>query len=291
MFFAPLIKQIGYSLRTLVLLGLVTGGLMDDAKGFPPAPHYTLYGMVRDQVGQAITAEGAQLVVLRGSVEVQRTSINSLLLDHNYEVRIRIDQNRTGTSLYNEKSLTAQGPFNLAVDMNGTRFYPIEASGTLLAGKGGERVRLDLNLGEDLDRDGLPDVWEQWQLYQAGYFPDETGNWNLNLLDRNGDFDRDGLSNWLEYVAGTFAGDATETFALAIKEKQPSSVKLEFFAITGKTYTIESSTDMKTWTRVPFAPGAGGVPSQAFKAAEVGIVAAFTAPSSDNKEFYRLSVR
>jgi hypothetical protein len=175
--------------------------------------------------------------------------------------------------------------------MNGELFYPIEVSGTLTAGKGGERVKLDLTLGEDKDKDGLPDTWEAWQLYQAGLYPDENGLWDLSLLDLNGDFDKDGQSNLLEYIAGTFAGDATETFGLVIKEKQPESVRFEFYGITGKVYTIESSLDMKTWTRVPFSVGAPGAGNNAHQAGDVGIVSAFTAPRATTSEFYRLSVR
>jgi hypothetical protein len=152
-------------------------------------------------------------------------------------------------------------------------------------------VNLDLTLGEDLDKDGLPDTWEAWQLYQAGLYPDENGNWDLSLLDKNGDFDEDGQSNGLEYITGTFAGDATETFVLTIKEKLPQSVRFEFYGITGKVYTIESSLDMKTWTRVPFAVGAPGVGNSAHQASDVGIVSAFTAPRATTSEFYRLSVR
>jgi hypothetical protein len=165
-------------------------------------------------------------------------------------------------------------------------------NGNLTAGKGGERVKLDLNLGEDLDHDGLPDVWEQWMLYQAGHYPDAEGNWPLNLIDKNGDFDGDGQSNWLEYVAGTFAGDSTEKFGMEIKEKTASGVRLEFFAIAGKTYTIEHSMDMKTWARVPFAVGAPGAGSTIHTATDIGVVSAYTTPVAGGaKEFYRLTVR
>jgi hypothetical protein len=270
------------------LLCLISGG----SQAFPPAPYYTLYGTVRDQVGQTLTAEGAMLVLLKGGVEVGRTPISNLQLDQNYELKVRIDANRSGTTIYTERALAAQGQFSLVVEMNGSLFYPIEVSGNLTAGKGGERVRLDLNLGEDLDGDGLPDIWEQWQLYQAGYYPDENGNWPLHLIDRNGDFDHDGLSNWNEYVAGTFAGDATERFDLQIKEKAATSVRFEFFAITGKTYTIERSTDVKTWSRVPFAIGNSAAGSLAHTAADVSILSAFTTPTPGSaKEFYRLTVR
>ena len=273
--------------KIMLLSCLFAGGL----QAFPPAPYYTLHGMVRDQVGQTLTAEGATLILLKGGVEVGRTPINSLQLDQNYELNIRIDANRSGTTIYSEKALAAQGLFSLVVEMNGSLFYPIEVAGSLTAGKGGERVRLDLNLGEDSDGDGLPDIWEQWMLYQAGYYPDANGNWPLHLIDRNGDLDGDGMSNYLEYLAGTFAGDATERFDLQIKEKSATNVRFEFYAITGKTYTIERSADMKTWARVPFAIGAPAAGEQSYSATNVGILSAFTTPASADKEFYRLTVR
>jgi len=257
---------------------------------FPPAPYYTLYGIVRDQVGQTLTAKGAQVVLLKDGVEVGRTPITSSQIDRNYELNMRLDQNRSGTKFYTEKAVAAGGIFSLMVSMNGASFYPIEVAGTLTTGKGGERVKLDLTLGQDKDKDGLPDVWEEWQLSQAGLFPDENGEWDLSLIDSNGDFDQDGQSNRLEYIAGTFAGDATETFGLTIKEKLEGSVRLEFFGITGKAYTIERSVDNKTWTRVDFATEVSGPSAQAYRAPKVGLVSAFTASSSPN-EFYRITVR
>ena len=272
------------------LLCLMAGA---PARAFPPAPYYTLYGTVRDQVGQTITAQGAEIILLKGAEELGRTPIDSTnRLEQNYELRIRLDHNRSGTTIYSEKAVAAQGLFSLAVEMNGSRYYPIEVTGNLTAGKGGETVRLDLNLGEDLDGDGLPDVWEAWQLYQAGYLPDGNGNWPLDLLSRNGDFDRDGLTDWFEYVAGTFAGDATERFSLEIKEKLAASVRFEFYAITGKTYTIEKSADMKDWAQVPFALDAPGSGLPAQRSTEVGIRSAFAVPTAvGTKEFYRLTVR
>jgi hypothetical protein len=261
------------------------------SQAFPPAPYYTLYGVVRDQVGQTVTAEGAEVILLKGGVEVGRTPISSALIDQNYELQMRLDQNRSGTTFYTDQAVAAGGLFSLVVSMNGALFYPIEVAGNLTAGKGGERVKLDLTLGEDKDKDGLPDVWEAWQLYQAGLSPDENGNWDLSLIDRNGDFDKDGQTNLLEYIAGTFAGDATETFGLTIKEKLPQSVRFEFYAITGKVYTIESTPDLKTWTRVPFTVGAPGTGNNAHQAADVGVVSAFTAPRASAAEFYRLTVR
>jgi hypothetical protein len=272
----------------LAALPLLTTG----AWGFPPAPTYTLFGMVRDQVGQTVTAEGAVLVLLKGSVEIGRAPINSgATLDKNYQLPVRIDANRAGTTLYTKHAVPGEGAFSLAVEMNGSRYYPIEVSGNLRTGKGGELLRLDLNLGGDADGDGIPDIWEQWQLYQAGYFPDANGNWPIHLLSRTGDLDKDGQSDWLEYVAGTFAGDATDRLVLDIKEKTSTGVRFEFFAITGKTYTIERSTDMKTWSLLPFSIAAPATGSTSYTAKDVRILSAYAQPDSGTNEFYRLTVR
>jgi hypothetical protein len=232
------------------------------------------------------------VILLKGGVEVGRTPIKTgVQIDQNYELQMRMDHSRTGTTFYTDQAIATQGLYSLVVSMNGVLFYPIEVNGTLKAGKGSERVRLDLNLGEDLDKDGLPDAWEAWQLYQAGLYPDENGNWDLSLINGSGDYDRDGLSNLLEYIAGTFAGDATEVFSMDIKEKLPQQVKLEFFGITGKTYTIESSVDLKTWTQVNFSVVAPGAGSKGYTASNVALVTAFTVPRSNQQEFYRLTVR
>jgi hypothetical protein len=267
-------------------------GFVSTVAAFPPAPYYTLYGMVRDQVGQTVTAQGAEIILLKGGAEIGRTPITSGQLDQNYELNIRIDAARSGTVFYSDKAVGALGTFSLVVSMNGVLFYPIEVNGTLKAGKGGERTRLDLNLGEDANRDGLPDAWEEWQLYLAGFYPDADGKWDLSLLGgMYGHFQNNGLTNLQAYIAGTFAGDPASTFSLALKEKLPQSVRFEFYAITGKVYTIESTLDMQTWTRVPFAVGAPGTGSEAHQATNVGIISVFSAPRSATSEFFRLTVR
>jgi len=279
-----------FAIVLLLILGCYLSGTV--ASAFPPAPYYTLYGMVRDQVGQTLTSEGAEVVLLKGDVEIGRTPITANRIDQSYELNVRMDQTRSGTALYSEKAISVGGQFSLVVEMNGSVFYPIEVSGTLQAGNGGERSRLDLTLGEDSDGDGLPDVWEQWQLYQAGQYPDADGIWDLSQITAEGDFDGDGQSDGFEYIAGTFAGDATEVFGLEIKEKLADNVRLEFYAITGKAYTIERSSDMLEWQRVNFASqSAQNTPAASYVASGVGQVPVFLTPASEAKEFYRLSVR
>ena len=273
----------------IVILGILYSV---PAMAFPPAPYYMLYGMVRDQVGQTLSSESAEVVLLKGGEEIGRTPIRSVWVDRSYELRVKIDQARSGTELYTEKAVSVGGVFSLVVEMNGSVYYPIEVSGTLQAGNGGERTRLDLTLGTDSDGDGLPDVWEEWQLYQAGMYPNAQGAWDLSQLSSDGDFDGDGQSDGFEYIAGTFAGDASETFGMEILGKANGVAELEFYAITGKAYTIESSVDMINWETVSFAVDAPGNASfSSHVAAAVGVVPAYVTPISETHEFYRLTVR
>ena len=258
---------------------------------FPPAPYYVIYGVVRDQVGVTLDVEGADVILLRDGTEIGRTPIfTDLRLDSNYELNISVDQSRTSTRTYSDKAVSPEGLYSVAVLMNGETFYPIEASGELRVGQGGERVRLDLNLGADGNHDGLPDAWQEWQLYQTGRRPGTAG-WDIGLITKDGDFDGDGTSNYLEYLAGTFAGDAEERFELIITERSPTLVSFEFFAITGKVYSIEQSSDLKTWTTAPMMTSPNGTASTYFKATTVDILPAYVATTPGAVRYYRITVR
>ncbi len=273
-------------------LALLAGAfLVSSLHAYPPAPNYTIYGTVRDQVGVTLAVDGAEILLLRDNTEIGRAPIfKDLRLDSNYELTIRIDQTRSGTRTYSTKAVAPQGVYSLKILMNGQSFFPIEAAGTLRAGNGGERVRLDLTLGADANNDGLPDAWQEWQLYQSGRRPGQPG-WDLSLITKDGDFDGDGTSNWLEYLAGTFAGDATERFELRLTHKTATEVSFEFYAITGKVYGIEQSTDLQSWTVAPFALTAGGATTALHKAASVGAQPVFVPVAPGVSRFYRLTVR
>ncbi len=274
----------------LALLGTLVLGCAA-LRAYPPAPNYTIYGLVRDQVGATLSVDGAEIILLKDNVEIGRAPIfKDLRLDSNYELNIRIDQTRSGTRTYSTKAVAPQGVYSLKIVMNGQNFFPIEASSTLRVGNGGERVRLDLSLGVDANNDGLPDAWQEWVLYQAGRRPGQAG-WDINLVTKNGDFDGDGISNFLEYVAGTFAGDATERFELRLTAKTATEVGFEFYAITGKVYGLEQSTDLTTWTAASFATTSGGAAATLYRSPGSGITSAFVAVQPGASRFYRLTVR
>lgn len=273
------------------------------AHAFPPAPYFTLYGTVRDEQGQRIHANGAVVIFYKDGVEKLRQNIvESDLLDQNYQIRLRMDMQRGGSVSYSDLANAAGTSFSLAVLLNNIAYTPIEMSVTRTVGQPGQRVRLDLTLGVDSDGDGLPDAWEQSQLFAAGISPGATG-WDLSLIDRDGDFDGDGVSNWAEYVAGTFASDPTDYLSLQIVAKDSVSVHFQFFSIYGKVYSLESSSDLKTWSPIPLyttspEPAVTDTPatpvSQAsYQATSTGIVDLYADSAADSAHafFYRLKVR
>jgi len=231
-----------------LLIFLTLALLISPLAAFPPAPFYTLFGMVRDENGQSLRVDGAEVVFYKGSSEVLRTAIlKTGRHEQNYQIRLAMDMFRPGTKTYSDRAIAAGNGFTLGVVLSNVVYYPIEMSSPRLVGKPGQRIRLDLNLGVDSDGDGIPDAWEQSQLYAGGIEP-VNGEWDLGLIDRNGDFDRDGTGNWDEYVAGTFAADPTSYLSLRITETLESNVRLRFFGNFGKVYSLESSSDLKTWS-------------------------------------------
>ena len=272
------------------------------AGAFPPAPFHTLYGMVRDENGQTLRVEGAEVVFYKGTTELLRQAISEgPLLDQNYQIRLRMDMFRPGSRTYSSQASSSGAAFTLAVIVNSITYYPIEMSTPRTVGKPGERIRLDLTLGVDSDGDGLPDAWEESQLYAGGIMPGETG-WDLSLINRNGDFDGDGVSNWNEYIAGTYATDHTDVLVLSIKEALASHVRLQFFSIYGKVYSLESSTDLRTWhaaslyLRNPESTDSDDVanppaPQASLFATSTGIVDFYAPSDASGATFYRLTVR
>jgi hypothetical protein len=153
---------------------------------------------------------------------------------------------------YVPNALSPDAPFLMEVVVGSTSYLPLEMSGDLTRlGEPGESTRIDLTLGADLDEDGLPDAWEQIVIDMLG------GGQTLFSIRPRGDSDGDGLTNFEEYIAGTYAFDAADKFALEIKGETADHVVVEFLAIRGRSYTIQSSADMKTWQDVSFREPAG----------------------------------
>lgn len=230
------------SKAAISLSGLLICGV---GVAYPPAPHHTLYGLVRNQFGDPITGSPAEVYLeTPGGTQLHVSLLNGLEPGVNYRIDVPMDSG-TALDLYQPTALRPFFQFRIKVVIGSTVYLPIEMVGNFAQiGQPGEKTRIDLTLGEDSDGDGLPDAWEQALIAIYGG--------NLAGINPNDDTDGDGISNVDEYLAGTYAFDPSDGFRLELTGVADGASKLEFLAIRGRTYAIQASADLKTWTAVSF---------------------------------------
>lgn len=242
------------------------------ARAFPPAPAHEIYGTVRSDEGRPLdTSEG--LMILSGSsVEITRApSDASIGQGVNYRLNVPMDANILA-GLYQVSAMRPALPFTIKVLIRNIAYVPIQMVATTWnIGQPGGRTRIDLSLGADSDGDGLPDSWEQ-SLIDS----DPTGLLSDLASVRPGDdLDRDGLSNLQEYLLGTYALDRTEGLSLEILGMKDGQAHLRFTVVSGRTYTIKASEDLKAWRSIAFSLRPGGATVPYSRAKDTTIVDAY----------------
>lgn len=233
----------------------VGGGLwvMASALAFPPAPHHTLYGSVRDEMGEPLRVAGAvvELETLAG-VRLKTAVVPELGPGLNYRLRVPMDAGLTADD-YRPTALRPAVSFRMKVRIGAVAYLPLETRvHCAQVGQPAARTRLDLTLGEDSDGDGLPDAWERALLAARG------GGLTLADIRPEDDADGDGLTNLAEYRAGTYAFDPQDGFRVDLVALNQDGPVLAFLALRGRTYTLYGSTDLETWVPVAFRIGNGG---------------------------------
>jgi len=283
----PSTRRVATALRVVFLLALLLT-LTPGSTAFPPAPYYTIYGDVRDELGKVIPAGGATIIFSYQSKEIARYPLTNVVgSNYSYQIRMRTDMNSAGTTVYNSLAVTPGVEFTLKVDVGGVSYLPIEFVAKLpKVGSAADRVRLDLTIGADTDKDGLPDAWERALLFRLGYPIADL--WRITP---DGILEADGLTNLQKYIAGTYSADTSQSFYLKIKEATATDVGVEFFTLTNKIYSLDKSTDLATWTPVDFTIGSSSATGM-YTATGVGVVAArIPWVEGEEKAFYRLKVR
>lgn len=214
---------------------------------FPPAPHHLIFGQVRDEWGNPLTVENAEVILESASGAKTRSLIVPRLKPGvNYQLEVPMDSGLRN-DLYKPTALKPAVPFKIRVRIGQTLFLPIQmVATTAVLGEPGKSTRIDLTLGEDSDGDGLPDAWERALIAQTG------GGRGLADVKPGDDSDRDGLSNLEEYTAGTYAFDERNGFSLKIDAIRGQAAVLKFTAVTGRSYSIHASDDLVTWSQISF---------------------------------------
>ncbi len=266
---------------------LVAAGLWLSApatQAFPPAPYHTLYGIARNEFGQLLEGGDIQVLLEAPSGRVLSSAVGWVSIEGaNYAIRVPMD---TGLfdAPYHPTAMRPMAPFRLRVLVGRTVLLPIEMQGDLKQlGKPGERTRIDLTLGEDTDGDGLPDAWERILMAMMGLN-------RLEDFDPDEDSDGDGLSNRREYLAGSYAFDPEDGFRLDIVEKRPEGPVMEFLAIRGRTYTVDSSPDLGAWTAQRFQVVGTEGDVTSYRAPDTRVVRILGIAAGDAGGFYRLKV-
>lgn len=220
------------------------------SQAFPPAPHHVIYGLVRNEYGEPLSMSGAQIIfeTLNG-VQITGTIVPNREPGVNYRLAVAMDAG-TSLDLYKPTALKPTVPFRIKVKIGTTTYLPMEMVANYAnLGKPAQSTRIDLTLGEDLDNDGLPDAWQRLLLAMLG--PSAR-------IGPNDDADGDGISNLDEYLAGTYAFDPADGFRLELVTRPDGPPLLQFMVVSGRTYTVHSSTNLQAWTPMAFKIPADG---------------------------------
>lgn len=275
-------------LGRVLVLGLLAAGAAGTLRAFPPAPHHEIYGLVRNEQGDPLESATATVLLEVGGTNVASTVIRTTpAINGNYRLNIPLDSGLTAER-YRPSAQFPAVPFRLRVKVGNVSYVPIVITGvSSLVTKPGGSTRVDLTVGEDSDGDGLPDAWERELIAALGL--DRT----LAQIRPDGDDDGDGMTNMQEYLAGTYAWDPQDGFALAIRGVQNGRPVMEFTGIRGRTYSVETSHDLKTWKPITFQVD-GGADQDSFTSPDVRPVHVSVAPAATNTpslRVFRLMVR
>ena len=254
-------------LKRAVALGFAVVFPSSFTTAFPPAPHHTLYGLVRDQWGAPLSSSASSSEVILQTptgTELHTRIVTGLEPGVNYRLEVPMDSG-TAADLYQPTALRPFFQYRLKVVIGQTTYLPIQmAGGFAQIGQPGQATRVDLTLGVDSDGDGLPDAWEQQLIAIYGG--------DLSTIRPNDDSDGDGISNLDEYLAGTYAFDPSDGFVLTVVGFNADSAVLEFLTLRGRNYSVQTSPDLSRWSSVSFrlsSEGSQGALRDSYQANDV----------------------
>jgi hypothetical protein len=260
------------------------------ALAFPPSPHHTIFGQIRDELGNPLLVNSAEVTLETASGIRVRTLINpGIEQGANYRLIVPMDAGLTADP-YKPTALRPTAPFRMQVRIGSATYLPMEMVADFKQlGKPSERTRIDLTLAEDTDGDGMPDAWERMLIAMLG------GGLTLEEIRPGDDLTGSGINNYSHYIAGTYAWDPDDGFGLKIATIVDEAPVLDFLSIRGRSYQILGSNDLKDWTPVDFRPARSrAAPSGDYLARETRLLSVEIPPDAPDVpafKFFKLMVR
>jgi hypothetical protein len=211
-------------------LGLVVGV----AQAGQPQPPAVVYGQIRDEYGRPMDS-GAEVVVVdqsNGSNECGRYVLDGpIYVGMNYRISIPLED---AVPLLRPNAALSGSSGKIKVLIDGSE-QPLVPAGAFAIPQPGGVLKMDFSIAQDTDNDGLPDAWELLMVaWSGGLFSSITD------IDPNADFDGDGMSNYREYLAGTFPFLATDIFEITRSDpdSERGRIALSFTTVAGRKYHV-----------------------------------------------------
>ena len=234
-------------MKSIMLISLIAGVVYAGQ----PQPPVIIYGQIRDEFGYP-KDEGAEVAVL--DLTNALNECGSYVLDGaihigvNYSISVPLEDAKP----FIRTNATQQGnPAKVVVRIDGVE-QPTVPAGAFTVPQPGGALKLDLSIAQDVDGDGLPDAWEELMVaWSGGMFS------SIQDINPNDDPDGDGMSNYKEYLAGTFPFLATDLFEITRSERNSVSgrIALTFSTVSTHKYhvLISGSLSEPEWNQAALA--------------------------------------
>lgn len=233
--------------------------------------------MLSDEYGWPVTSDkNVELVITVDTNECDQYTANEQLgYGINYILEVPID-NPAGTRYATYAARTGE-TVNISVYLNGVLQPLMNTSSIPPVGESGNAARLDLNIGEDTDHDGMSDQWETMLIIDKS----EGRYTTVEEVLPGDDFDGDGESNLNEFYAGTapeLAGDVFQVYQWM--KTTDGLLALRFLTVKGTTYLLNAAPSPANgepfaWKPTNFQTTKGGTS-----------MLTYTAPATDYQYFY-----